>query len=215
MMKFLEDATAAEIISLLQADTPLNEARKIFSFSSAGIEQKSQQRDPLKPIDVRREEFKAVLKIADAYGVPPESLMSVSTEKSAPIRFLYKNYRGEVRIREAFPIRFVFEANEWHTTPQWLLHATDAETGEFRSFAFADMKLIQEKVSGGEYVQPASCEAIEKLKQGVLKRKKEKPWYGEGDDSPKVLLTTDMVLSLIAAIEGQEILLPKKENSSE
>jgi hypothetical protein len=49
----------------------------------------------------------------------------------------YTNYRGETRWRTFTPERLWFGSNEWHPEPQWLLTATDAETGERRDFALS------------------------------------------------------------------------------
>jgi len=57
------DTPDAEIIQLIDSETPLNQARKTFRFSAALIEQKSAQGAP--PIEARRQQFLAVQRIAD------------------------------------------------------------------------------------------------------------------------------------------------------
>lgn len=48
--------------------SPLNKARQVFSSACAQIEQAGAQRTPLNPIQMRRMEFAAVLKIIAAYN---------------------------------------------------------------------------------------------------------------------------------------------------
>lgn len=64
--------TDEETLSAINADTPLNRARKVFSFESARIEQALMQRRPPSPIEVRRMEFEAVGKIIAALETPNE-----------------------------------------------------------------------------------------------------------------------------------------------
>lgn len=57
----------SEIMQLLKSDTPLNKARQVFSSYSAMIENATQQRVPIDPIEIRRLEFEAVLKIKEIF----------------------------------------------------------------------------------------------------------------------------------------------------
>jgi hypothetical protein len=61
--------TDQEILAEMQADTPLNRARRIFSGACGRIEQAGLQRRPASPIEIRRMEFEAVRQIAEALGV--------------------------------------------------------------------------------------------------------------------------------------------------
>lgn len=61
--------TNEEVMAALRSDTPLNRARKAFSGASAALEQEGKQRRPAGPIEIRRMEFEAVQKIAEALGV--------------------------------------------------------------------------------------------------------------------------------------------------
>ena len=56
-----------------------------------------------------------------------------------PLEVTYTNWRGETRARKLLPLGVRWGANGWHSEPQWLLDAFDAETGERRTFAMADM----------------------------------------------------------------------------
>jgi hypothetical protein len=58
--------TDAEVMTLLRGNSALNKARQIFSSEAARIEQESQQRHGLPPIEMRRLEFEAVEKVAAA-----------------------------------------------------------------------------------------------------------------------------------------------------
>jgi hypothetical protein len=61
--------TDKEVLEALGSHTQLDHARQIFSSECARIEQAGMQRQPLKPIDMRRMEFEAVRKIAAVFGV--------------------------------------------------------------------------------------------------------------------------------------------------
>jgi len=63
--------TDREVVEALQADTPLNRARKQFSNWSGKIEQAQQQRTPLSPIEMRCMEFEAVEAIEAALKEKP------------------------------------------------------------------------------------------------------------------------------------------------
>jgi predicted DNA-binding transcriptional regulator YafY len=52
---------------------------------------------------------------------------------------LYRNYKGETRLRKITPIEVWFGSTEWHPIPQWMLKATDTEKNEIRDFAMADI----------------------------------------------------------------------------
>lgn len=47
----------------------------------------------------------------------------------------YRNWRGEVRLRNLVPLRLWHGSTEWHPEPQWLLTCRDAETGAEKDFA--------------------------------------------------------------------------------
>lgn len=51
----------------------------------------------------------------------------------------YTNYRGERGLRRIRPLRIVFDGNEWHPEPQWLVVALDLDKNAERSFAMKDI----------------------------------------------------------------------------
>jgi predicted DNA-binding transcriptional regulator YafY len=55
------------------------------------------------------------------------------------VRIDYTNWRGERSIRTVVPIDIVFESNEFHPNPQWLLLAMDVDKNVVRKFAMADI----------------------------------------------------------------------------
>jgi hypothetical protein len=64
-----------------------------------------------------------------------------------PLRFTYKNWRGEVRVREATPCGAPwFGTTEWHPAPQWLLPMIDAEDGKRKDFALNGMAMYGDVV---------------------------------------------------------------------
>lgn len=60
-------------------------------------------------------------------------------ESRPPLKFIYKNYRGEIGLRAVTPLRTEYRSSSWHPTPQWLLVAFDHEKGEERDFAMNDI----------------------------------------------------------------------------
>jgi len=61
------------------------------------------------------------------------------SDQAPPLRFRYRNHRGEERVRLVNPIRPWFGSTAWHPTPQWFLRARDVETGAMRDFAWLDI----------------------------------------------------------------------------
>ena len=51
----------------------------------------------------------------------------------------YTNHRGERGLRRVRPIDIWFGSNEWHTTPQWIMSATDIDKVAVRYFALKDI----------------------------------------------------------------------------
>ncbi len=60
-------------------------------------------------------------------------------DKRQVVRIRYTNYRGETAVRRIVPGEMRFAANEWHTSPQWLLDAFDLDKDGVRSFAVKDI----------------------------------------------------------------------------
>lgn len=61
-------------------------------------------------------------------------------EWGAPVTVQYRNHRGVLASRHIQPEYIWYGTTEWHTEPQWFLHATDLDKKEERDFALADMK---------------------------------------------------------------------------
>lgn len=86
-------------------------------------------------------------------GAPPsiEQLGAAAAGNGETLRFLYKNYRGEIGLREvAVPIVARFGSTEWHPEPQWLVHAIDVEKGLPREFALRDMRFLHQLYDGDD-----------------------------------------------------------------
>ena len=65
------------------------------------------------------------------------TLMTVLS--TSTIKILYRNYRDEVKWREISPSSLSFDLNKYYKEKQWLLDAYDAEKGEPRAFALANI----------------------------------------------------------------------------
>lgn len=56
-------------------------------------------------------------------------------ENTKTVTIDYTNWRGERSERIIIPLEIVFESNQWHPEPQWLLRAWDVEKKAERLFA--------------------------------------------------------------------------------
>lgn len=54
------------------------------------------------------------------------------------IKMVYRNYRGEIALREVLPIQVYFGSTEYHQEPQFLLKAFDFAKQDIRDFALCD-----------------------------------------------------------------------------
>lgn len=59
------------------------------------------------------------------------------------LTFQYRNWRGQVSMRRAFPERIWFGTTAWHDEPQWFLHAFDFAKNAARDFALRDMVMAR------------------------------------------------------------------------
>lgn len=56
------------------------------------------------------------------------------------VNVLYRNYRGEVRVRTILPLsKKWFGTTQWHPTEQWFEKVLDIETNKERDFACNDI----------------------------------------------------------------------------
>lgn len=64
-----------------------------------------------------------------------ESLMNISP----PMKFRYRNYKGEIEDRTVDAPEMWFGSTKWHPERQWLMKAFDWYRLEFRDFAVKDI----------------------------------------------------------------------------
>ncbi|MGF7178383.1 hypothetical protein [Azospirillum doebereinerae] len=74
-----------------------------------------------------------------------------------PLTFTYANWRGETAVRRARPVRVYYGSTEWHSEPQWLMEAYDADKGLLRTFAMRDMSASA--VTPVAEISPSMCVA--------------------------------------------------------
>ena len=55
------------------------------------------------------------------------------------VNVLYRNYRGEIRVRTILPLSKWFGTTQWHPAEQWFEKVLDIETNEERDFACNDI----------------------------------------------------------------------------
>ena len=62
-----------------------------------------------------------------------------------PIKVKYKNYQGEIGIRNIIPQNVYYGSTEFHKTDQWLMDVWDVEKDAQRTYAMLDiMEFIKE-----------------------------------------------------------------------
>jgi predicted DNA-binding transcriptional regulator YafY len=55
------------------------------------------------------------------------------------VKFVYRNWRDEIRERTVTPLRVWYGRTDWHPAEQWFMEAIDSENGNKRDFALADI----------------------------------------------------------------------------
>lgn len=55
------------------------------------------------------------------------------------LKFKYKNWEGEMAVREVIPIKIWFGETKWHKGKQWFLKAKDIKKNAERDFALRDV----------------------------------------------------------------------------
>ena len=55
------------------------------------------------------------------------------------LRFIYRNWRGEIAERRVRPLTIWYGRSPWHAGEQWFMAAIDDENGNRRDFAMAEI----------------------------------------------------------------------------
>lgn len=63
-------------------------------------------------------------------------------DNAKKLRIRYKNWRGEVSIRNIEPRGLWFGSSEWHPEQQWFIQALDLDKNGIRDFALRDMEIV-------------------------------------------------------------------------
>lgn len=65
----------------------------------------------------------------------------IKTVSKSPLSFIYKNWKGEVAVRDVMPLEIEFTTSEWHgDKPQWFIRGICLEKNEERMFAMKDIR---------------------------------------------------------------------------
>lgn len=62
-----------------------------------------------------------------------------------PFRFVYENYRGEIAVRSAIPLRIRYGTNLHYPAPAWFLVAYDLSRKAVRDFRMDQIQPVEEK----------------------------------------------------------------------
>ncbi len=86
---------------------------------------------------INQERIVQLFKLVDILiGQSPPSLpISGYLAEEREVCFYYTNWQGLYTIRRVVPLYILYEANQWHPTLHWSLHAWDCEKNAERSFA--------------------------------------------------------------------------------
>lgn len=77
------------------------------------------------------------------------------------ISVCYTNWRGETRMRRLIPHTIAFQATEWHPgAPQWMMLATDAESGSYRWYPLQHLRGWQAAHNQALSWRDPSCQAF-------------------------------------------------------
>lgn len=68
-----------------------------------------------------------------------ELLADTPLEAIPPLRFTYRNHRGDIGVRTVAPLGIRYGSTAWHPEPQWLLRAYDLDKSAEREFAINDI----------------------------------------------------------------------------
>lgn len=81
------------------------------------------------------------------------------------LKFLYRNWRGEIAVRYIEPESIYWGKSEYHPEPQWLLYGMDCDKLEYREFAVADILSIGDHCDSTNLAQTDQSDEIDKLKK--------------------------------------------------
>lgn len=107
---------------------------------------------------------------------PPASMLGSETpvaqeaprRATAPVRFTYRNWRGEVSERRVLPIKVYWGSTDWHPEPRWLLYAYDLVREAARTFALDDVIFWDEPHALAAYLSALAEQAQEEASQTTL-----------------------------------------------
>lgn len=107
---------------------------------------------------------------------------------SGVVTFTYRNYRGEVSVRRAIPLKLWYGITSYHSEHQFILDCWDVDKGSYRSFALRDIQIGGEEerksaadVEGQPHSQPTDLVAY--LRSHQCRGFAVKPFYNRAGDS--------------------------------
>jgi hypothetical protein len=73
-----------------------------------------------------------------------------SADQPSAVQMTYKNWRGEVAVRNIIPISVRYGNTEWHPEMGWLMLAFDVDKQAEREFALKDADFTCGALGGGD-----------------------------------------------------------------
>lgn len=61
-------------------------------------------------------------------------------DKEKIVKLLYKNWKGETKVRTVQPIEIWFGSTEYHEGEQWFMKVYDLDKNDYRDYAVNDIE---------------------------------------------------------------------------
>lgn len=87
--------------------------------------------------------------------------------KEPPIKYIYKNWKGEIGVRTIYPLDISYGSNEYHHTPTYLLRAWDLDKKAIRTFDMTELVPYKEEVKL-EYILCSAIHFDNKVQKDVF-----------------------------------------------
>ncbi len=71
--------------------------------------------------------------------LPEDVANAVNGDASKAIPVRYKNWKGEVAVRNIIPLSVFYGSNDFHKDVQWLMKVWDMEKQDYRTYALKDI----------------------------------------------------------------------------
>ena len=92
------------------------------------------------------------------------TLNEKSTQEEPPIKYIYKNWKGEIGVRTIYPLDISYGSNEYHTEPTYLLRAWDLDKKAIRTFDMSELIPYKSESQLRQYIGKKVIDDMGKIK---------------------------------------------------